>query len=165
MHARRLILVATLWAGAALAADATGPVTVEFVNAEKFTDVNERWLPSAPEKNAHLAALRRHVEKKAAKYLAAGQTLRVEFTDIDLAGDHKAQTNPQLHDVRMVSGLYPPRMSLRFVLRDASGQELQAGEAKLSDIGFDSHSAGLSSDPLRYEKRMLDKWLRQQFGS
>ncbi|MBK8067080.1 MAG: DUF3016 domain-containing protein [Rhodanobacteraceae bacterium] len=140
------------------------PVSVEFVNAEKFTDVNDRAFKTSPEKNTNLAALRKHVETKGAKYLKAGQTLAISFTDIDLAGDHKPQLRPQMQDVRLVTGLYPPRMSFNFVLKDANGQVLDSGEAKLSDVGFDTHSAGLSSDALRYEKRMLDKWMRAEFG-
>lgn len=149
---------------AAAGVQAAGPVSVEFVNAEKFTDVNDRALKTSPEKNTNLAALRKHVETKGAKYLKPGQSLAISFTDIDLAGDHKPQLSPQMQDVRVVTGLYPPRMSFNYVLKDATGQVLTSGEAKLSDVGFDTHSAGLSSDPLRYEKRMLDKWMRAEFG-
>ncbi|MBV6412732.1 MAG: DUF3016 domain-containing protein [Xanthomonadales bacterium] len=156
------LLLVSAYASAAFAAH-PGPVTVEFVDAEKFTDVKERWLASSPEKNGHLAALRRHVETKAARYLAPGQSLRIEFTDIDLAGDLRPQLDPSLTDVRVVSSVYPPRMRLRYTLRDAGGQVLDSGEARLSDIGFDTHSIGQASDPLRYEKRMLNQWLREQF--
>lgn len=165
MQAYLLLLAACLLAGSALAADrAAGPVTVKFVDAEKFTDVNDRALKTSPEKNSNLAALRKHVETKGTKYLKPGQTLAISFTDIDLAGDHKPQLSPQMQDVRVVTGLYPPRMSFNYVLKDASGQVIKSGEAKLSDVGFDTHSAGLTSDPLRYEKRMFDKWMRAEFG-
>lgn len=165
MHAYKLLLAACLLAGTTFAADrASGPVSVEFVDAEKFTDVNDRALKTSPEKNTNLSALRKHVESKGNKYLKPGQTLAISFTDIDLAGDHKPQLSPQMQDVRVVTGLYPPRMSFNYVLKDASGQVLKSGEAKLSDVGFDTHSAGLTSDPLRYEKRMFDKWMRAEFG-
>jgi hypothetical protein len=157
-------LVSLLLAAACAQAAGPSPVTVEFVNAEKFTDVNDRYLKTSPEKNTNLVALRKHVETKGAKYLKPGQTLAISFTDIDLAGDHKPQISPQMQDVRLVTGLYPPRMSFNYVLKDATGQVLRSGEAKLSDVGFDTHSAGLLSDPLRYEKRMLDKWMRAEFG-
>jgi hypothetical protein len=157
-------LVSLLLAAACAQAAGPSPVTVEFVNAEKFTDVNDRYLKTSPEKNTNLVALRKHVETKGAKYLKPGQTLAISFTDIDLAGDHKPQISPQMQDVRLVTGLYPPRMSFNYALKDATGQVLRSGEAKLSDVGFDTHSAGLSSDPLRYEKRMLDKWMRAEFG-
>mgnify|MGYP001171473461 CR=1 FL=1 len=161
-HLKSVALASLLLAAAS--AQAAGPVSVEFVNAEKFTDVNDRALKTSPEKNTNLAALRKHVETKGAKYLKPGQTLAISFTDIDLAGDHKPQLSPQMQDVRVVTGLYPPRMSFNYILKDASGQVLKSGEAKLSDVGFDTHSAGLTSDPLRYEKRMLDKWMRAEFG-
>lgn len=160
----RIALASLLLAAAGVQAAGPAPVSVEFVNAEKFTDVNDRYLKTSPEKNTNLAALRKHVESKGTKYLKPGQTLAISFTDIDLAGDHKPQLSPQMQDVRLVTGLYPPRMSFNYVLKDATGQVLKSGEAQLSDVGFDTHSAGLSSDPLRYEKRMLDKWMRAEFG-
>lgn len=141
-----------------------GPVTVEFVEPEKFTDIKEGFLRTNVDRNAHLKALRRHLQRKAASYLKPGQTLHIAVTDIDLAGDHTPHSNPALLDIRTVSNLYPPRMNLNYVLKDSSGNVLRTGEAKLQDLGFDIGSGGSVSDPLRFDKRMLDKWLRREFG-
>lgn len=151
-------------AAAAAQSPTTGPVSVEFVNPEKFTDIKEGFLRSDVEGNVHLNALRKHLEKKAATYLEPGQTLHLAVTDIDLAGDHTPHSNAALLDIRTVSNLYPPRMNLNYTLRDASGAVARTGEAKLKDLGFDLSSGGSVSDPLRYDKRMLDKWLRREFG-
>lgn len=161
MQTRWLLMALCLCAGIAVAKE--GPVRVEFVNPEKFSDVNDRQFASRPDKNPNLHAIRKHAEERAARYLGAGQTLRLEFLDIDLAGDHRPQQSPQLSDVRLVTRLYPPRMHLRFELKDAQGQLIDSGEAKLSDLAFDTRSAGLGSEPLRYDMRMLDDWLRKQF--
>lgn len=137
-----------------------GSVTVDFVQPEKFTDVRDRQFASPPDKNPNLSGLRRYLETRAARYLEDGQSLKIEFTDIDLAGDHHAQTNPRLSDVRLVTRLYPPSLKFNYVLKDAAGTVLRSGEEKLRDLAFDS-SATSGSGPLRYEERMLDKWLRQ----
>ena len=147
------------------AAAVSGPVTVEFVQPEKFSDVKDRLTRTAPEKNPNLHNLRKHTEMRAARYLQGGQTLLIQFTDIDLAGDHLPQLDPALFDVRVVTGLYPPRFKLNYSLRDADGTVIKSGQADLRDIGFDSSSPGNTSDPLRYEKRLLNKWLRKEFGS
>jgi len=143
----------------------TAPVTVEFVEPETFTDIRTGFLRTNVDNNSHLRALHRHLVRKAATYLAPGQTLHIAVTDIDLAGDHTPHSNPALLDIRTVSNLYPPRMSLNYTLSDASGAVVRTGEAKLKDLGFDIGSGGSVSDPLRYDKRMLDKWLRSEFGA
>ena len=59
--------------------------------------------------------------------------------------------------------IYPPRMRLRFTLSDAQGKVLSEGERKLTDLGFLQGSGLLDTDPLRYEKRMIDDWTRREF--
>ena len=161
-----LLLVATSSVVAPAFAVDTDPaaVTVEFVNAEKFTDANDRRMKTAPEKNSHLQSLRRHVVARASRYLAQGQTLEIRFTDIDLAGDFRPNIEPALSDVRLVTQLYPPRLKLSYEIRDTSGSTIRSGDADLRDLAFMTSSAGNISDVLRYEKRMLDRWMRNEFG-
>ncbi len=141
-----------------------GAVEVEFVNAEKFTDASERSYRTRPDRNPNLRSLRKYLETRAVKHLAPGQNLKIEFTDIDLAGDFRPQIDPALHDVRLVTRLYPPRLEFNYVLSDAGGATISSGHEKLRDIGFDMHSSGNSSDALRHEKRLLAKWMREKFG-
>jgi len=58
--------------------------------------------------------------------------------------------------------IYPPRVSLTYTLKDAQGQVIGQGERKLQDTGY-LHNIGRQSDtdPLRYEKRLLDDWIRR----
>lgn len=154
-----LACAAHVWAEAPAA-----NVRVEFVQPEKFTDVNERLTRTAPEKNHHLYTLRTHVEKRATRYLHEGQQLEIRFTDIDLAGDHLPQVDPALSDVRVVTRLYPPRLKFSYSLRDASGTLLKSGDADLRDLAFDTQTGTPYTDALRYEKRMLDKWMRKELG-
>lgn len=160
------VLCFTLFALPALAEEpVAGSVVVEFVNPENFTDIRDRQFPSKPEENPHLKNLRKHMEKSAARYVGPGQTLLIKFTDIDLAGDLEPHTNPNLLDTRTVKGVYPPRAKLSYVLSDAQGAVVRSGDADLKDLGFDAHNGGMSSDPLRFDKRMLDKWLRKEFAA
>ncbi|MNW13751.1 hypothetical protein D3C71_2117880 [compost metagenome] len=51
-------------------------------------------------------------------------------------------------------------------MTDASGQVIEQGERKLSDSGYLFNSSLPSNtDPLRYEKRLLDDWVRREFQS
>ena len=141
------------------------PVVVEFVNPENFTDIRDRQFASKPDENPHLRNLRKHMESRAARYVGPGQTLVIKFTDIDLAGDIEPHTNPNLLDTRIVKSVYPPRAKLSYVLSDARGAVIKSGDADLRELGFDAHNGGMSSDALRFDKRMLDKWLRSEFAA
>ena len=60
--------------------------------------------------------------------------------------------------------MYPPRMTLRFREVDADGTVLAEGERKLSDPAFLMNASRVNdTDPLRYEKRMVDSWLRSDW--
>ena len=59
-----------------------------------------------------------------------------------------------------------PRITLQYTLKDASGRIVDEGEAKLSDTGY-LHNLGLKSDsdPLRYEKRLIDDWVKRELST
>ena len=157
--------VALLLALSAVAQEPTAQmVTVNFVQPNRFTDVDVRRTYSRPDRNPHLHSLRKYLESRATRYLANGQSLRIDFTDIDLAGDFEPQIDPALHDVRIVSRLYPPRLKFNYSLRSADGATLKLGEADLRDLAFDFGTSGNTSDALRFEKRMLAKWMKQELG-
>ena len=69
---------------------------------------------------------------------------------------------PRYRDIRIMRDIYPPRISLQYTLKDAS-RIVSEGDARLSDTGY-LHNIGLKSDsdPLRYEKRLIDDWVKRQ---
>lgn len=140
-------------------------VTVNFTAPENFTDLRESHPDFENERGrAHyLPLLRKYLVQRADKLLPAGQKLTVTFTDIDLAGDFEPWLGMPLGDVRIVRSIHVPRMTFHFTLTDAAGQVLKEGERKLLDSSFQlrSHS-GIDSDSLRYEKEMLNDWIRQE---
>lgn len=140
-------------------------VTVNFVHPEKFTEVKENSTDFENDlgRQNYLPRLREYLEQRAPKYLAAGQKLTVDFTDFDLAGDFEPWHRVQLHEVRIVRDRYPPRATLHFTLTDADGHTVREGDRQLIDGGFMLGSSSLDIDSLRYEKQMLDNWLRAEF--
>ena len=87
----------------------------------------------------------------------------VTITDIDRAGRYEPVVRAAMQDIRIVKDIYPPRMTLRFVVKGADGQVLAEGERKLVDHGFLTGTNVNSNDSLRYEKRLIDDWLRREF--
>ena len=57
-------------------------------------------------------------------------------------------------------------MTLQVKHFDASGALVSEGERKISDPAFLIGASPInSSDPLRYEKRMIDSWLRRELNT
>ena len=144
----------------ALAAGSAGAaVTVSYVAPDKFTD-----LPFVPwEREETLKQLTDHFTKLG-NSLPPGQDLRVEVLDVDLAG----RAIPSVRagrDIRVMRGQADwPRMQLRFSL-EQNGQVLKSGEAQLSDMNYlDHHTRYFDSEPLRYEKQMIDDWFEKTIG-
>ncbi len=142
---------------------AEGPVQVQWNDPAGFTELRysrNRW---EAQRGDWVTKLAEHLRKRASGQLPEGQQLAVTLTDIKRAGDYEPWHGPNFDDVRFMRDIYPPRISLQFTLTDAQGQVLDQGERKLVDSGYLYGSTRLSdTDPLRYEKRLLDDWLRRE---
>ncbi|MBL9215528.1 MAG: DUF3016 domain-containing protein [Opitutaceae bacterium] len=163
-----LLLAAALLAGGCqtapkpAASAAGGNITVTFQQPEKFTDVQEHF-GSAPSQ-AYLDMIADHVKQRAAGLLADGQKLNVTFKNIDLAGDFEPAGRPGMEDVRLVKGIYLPRMSLHFALTDATGAVVREGDRELTDLNFQMNINPIGrSEPLFYDYELLNRWLESEF--
>ncbi|MEG0882451.1 MAG: DUF3016 domain-containing protein, partial [Janthinobacterium sp.] len=150
-----------LIAGLALLASsaAWAGTEVHFSKPDQFTDV-----PFDPhEREDVLKELTRHFEKLGAA-LPPGRTLKIDVTDVDLAG----RENPSLRagqDIRVMNGRVDwPRMRLHYVL-EQDGKVISSGDAALSDMSYLSRiNPYFSTEKLRYEKLMIDDWFSDTFG-
>jgi len=158
-----LAAVSTVVSGyAAAATDAR--VEVIFSQPEKFTDVRDAYSASEKGQKANLDQIRDYILSRANRYVADGQKLTITFTDIDLAGDFEPWRGPEGMDIRVVKDIYPPRMDLEFKLTDASGAVIKEGKRQLRDLAFMSNISIDRNDGLRFDKALLDDWLRREFG-
>lgn len=160
--AASLVMLAgsSAWATASAAADPAQPAAVEvrYDKPEQFTDIS--FDPR--KRDDALKQLTRHFEKLASS-LPVGQSLKIDVTDIDLAG----REDPRLrgtNDIRILNGGVDwPRMSLHYVL-EQDGKVLRSGDARLSDMSYLNRlNRYSSSEPLRYEKLMMDEWFDKTF--
>ena len=148
------------WAAAAAVADPAQPAAVEvrYDKPEQFSDVS--FDPRKREEA--LTQLARHFEKLG-RSLPVGQHLTINVTDVDLAG----REDPRLrgiNDIRILNGGVDwPRMTLHYVL-EQDGKVLRSGDARLSDMSYLNRlNRYSSSEPLRYEKLMMDEWFDKTF--
>jgi len=141
-----------------------GIVSVTTADPAGFSDA--RNGPREPDRarRAWVDALCMHLSERAAAALPEGQTLEVRLVDVQRAGGFEPARGPQAGQVRVVRDIYPPRIVLEFKRLAANGTVLQSGRRELSDPAFMERGARGGADPLRYEKGLIDDWVRREFG-
>ncbi len=171
-----LVLACLLAAGAADARPASvtdpqapralaveGPVQVQWNDPSGFTELRQSRNRWDAERGDWVVDLAEYLRKQASSKLPEGQQMTVTITDIKRAGDYEPWQGPRLDDVRIMRNIYPPRINLQFTVTDTQGQVIDQGERKLVDNAYLYGATRLSdTDPLRYEKRLLDDWLRRE---
>ena len=137
---------------------AAGTVQVNFVEAKRFTDLAEDDRQSR-EVQAELAA---HLQRLAERHLPDGRSLQIDLLDVDRAGSLRALHRHNLSLVRVMRGGADwPVIKLRYVLRQGE-RVLAEGEDTLQDMHYLQRLGPYSSsDALRHEKRLLDRWFAE----
>jgi len=153
---RIVVLGGMLVGSAAMAA----PASVTFSHPEQFSDVPL----SAWERERLLKQLGAHFDVLAER-LPAGQTLKVEVLDVDLAGRMNL-TSIGHPDLRILgTGADWPHMRLRFSVMEGE-RVLKSGEDNISNMAYlDKVNRYLKDDTLRYEKQMLDDWYKERVAA
>ncbi|KLO57057.1 hypothetical protein AA671_23805 [Delftia tsuruhatensis] len=149
-------------AGARQGAVPAGIVSVTFDDPSRFNASRSGPGETDKARRAWVDALAQFLAERAAPRLPQGQRLEVHLTDVQRAGGFEPWRGLQAADVRIVRDIYPPRIDLRFKLLDADGKLLREGSRQLRDATFMMRPDLYPNDPLRYEKTLLDDWLRAE---
>lgn len=150
-HLIRPAVIAML---ALTASTASAAVTVTYVNTEKMTDV-----PRFETDRKSMEINFREFFEELAKQLPAGQNLKVEILDIDLAGDVFPRV--PIRDVRVTKGSYDfPRIHLRYSI-EQDGKVLRSGERELADRNYQLNVNSYRNEMYNYEKQMLSDWFKK----
>ncbi|MEO8777829.1 MAG: DUF3016 domain-containing protein [Rhodanobacter sp.] len=138
-------------------------VSVTYADPEKFSEVREFGEQDRFNNTDYLKSLKSHLIKRATKMLPAGDRLEVTITDIKLAGGFEPWHGPNFRYVRFMKDVYPPRIDLTFKLIGSDGKVLREGSRKLRNLGYLQSGLAMptDTDPLRYDKGLLDSWLRK----
>jgi len=139
-------------------------VAVSWTDPAEFTELRfsgNRW---EAQRGNWVVELAQHLRKSLEKQLPEGERMDVEITDIDRAGRYEPMLGPHMDSVRIMRNIDSPSLLLNFRRYAADGQLLDEGERKLRDMMYLNNVNILSNtDPLRYEKRMIDDWVRREF--
>jgi len=142
-----------------------GPVSVAWADPATFTELKASGNRFESAQGDWLIQLAKYMRKQADKQLAPGNKLALTIVDIQRAGRYEPWHGLDRQNIRMIRDIYPPRMTVKYRETDASGAVVAEGERKLTDMAFMVNSGMINdSDPLRYEKRMIDSWLRRDFN-
>ena len=138
-----------------VSASAFATANVTFVGLDKMTDV-----PHDFHKREDMQfALREHFNRLS-EQLPAGQMLKVDVLDIDLAGEEFPRVSVQ--EIRVLKGQADwPRMHLRYSI-EQDGRPVASGDSEISDPGYLMGSNRYSQEAYGYEKQMLDDWFRKE---
>jgi hypothetical protein len=137
-----------------------GEVEVVFAQPERYRDAGT----TAADARANLDMLCAFLQSEAGRWLRPGQSLHLEVDDIDLAG-RVLQVQEQLQPLRVLEDTADwPRIELRYTLRDADGVQRSA-IASVSDPTYLQQPIPNTGEPLRYERRMLARWLQHELSA
>ncbi|HEY0198733.1 MAG TPA: DUF3016 domain-containing protein [Rhodanobacter sp.] len=162
----RRLCVACLAFASVMAWAATPPdnVSVRYKDPQQFTEAKRSFGMHMADADDYLKPLKEYIAQRASRILAPGQRLDIVVTDVDRAGEYEPWRGPRMDDVRIIKDIYPPRIDLDFTLVGADGTVLRKGQRKLRDPAFLSDSSAADQDSLRYEKSLIDLWLRKGTG-
>ncbi len=137
-------------------------VNVSWADPASFSEHSCDFAPGGRD-GSWVIDLAKYTRNRAEKILPAGAHLDVHFIDIDRAGECIPRVGGE--QIRVIRDVYPPRINLHYRL-SGTGVAAADADAKLLDLAFTMNPPGLpgDSDPLRYEKRMVDDWLRKLLG-
>nr|WP_284409680.1 DUF3016 domain-containing protein [Acidovorax sp. SUPP3334] len=142
-----------------------GIVSVVYDDPSRFSDTRMAPHESDRARRAWVDALCQYLSERAAAALPDGQRLEVRLTDVQRAGGFEPARGPQLSQVRIVRDIYPPSIDLEFKRLAADGSVLQSGRRELRDPSFLPRAGRGSGDALRYEKALIDDWVRTEIGA
>ena len=143
---------------------ASGPVNVHWSDPAQFTELRHSFNRNEAARGDWVVQLARYIRARAERQLPPGERLDVEILDIERAGEYEYAFGPAA-DVRVMRDRYPPAMRLHVRRVGADGTVLEDGERRIREFAYLNVSQPMSnSDPLRYEKRMIDRWVRRELA-
>lgn len=157
-----LLLAASATAGAQTAAGSlpeTGRVHVGWQDPNQFTEIQLAANKRRALEGDWVRELALYIERQAERHLPAGQHMLVMIQDVDRAGDRRGSGE----GVAVVRSVSAPSIKLRFVRTDTYGRVVSEGNPTLDDpsvLSGPTRSRG--SDPLVFEKRLIDGWLDKE---
>lgn len=138
-------------------------VQVVFEHPEQFLDVRDRNNPTQKGEKEILSTLRDYITQRAPKFLPDGAVLKITFVNIKLAGVFNVG---DVSGRRVILATTPPMFKFEWTVTDRTGKLVGSAREILEENDFKDLSSGANEgDPYRYEKGVLDDWMRNRLQS
>lgn len=140
-----------------------GPVSVRWDDPAKFSELRGSHNRYEAERGDWVTDIATYLRKQAERKLPAGERLEVAIVDIRRAGNYEPWHGFEYRDVRIMRELYWPKIEIAVKRIGADGAVADERAYTLSDPAYlGSATRANEGDPLRYEKAMIDRWVRRE---
>lgn len=135
-------------------------VEIKFTDPDKYVDIRSGEKNDSSFRENVFYNIEKQL-KKLAKNLPEDQLLKLEVTDIDLAGDTLIGG---INRIRIVKQMYPPRIKFNYQLVEKDKSIIAQGEENIRNTSFMTNQ-GLryKSDAFGFEKQLLENWFDKTF--
>ncbi|MBL4910873.1 MAG: DUF3016 domain-containing protein [Alteromonadaceae bacterium] len=134
---------------------------IKWTNPEKYRDIRAGDENRKAYKERVFSTFEKHFAKLAEK-LPAEQTLKIEITDVDLAGD--VNIGSVVNRIRIVTDLYFPSMKFSYQLINADKSVVKSADVSLKDMGFMYvNNFRYRNQSFSYDKKMIADWFKKTF--
>jgi hypothetical protein len=137
------------------------PITVEFVNPEKYTDFGTRFQPTAEDREHLARQFRKELHSIAQRYVPDGYHLTLRILNIDMAGDFEPSRGPSFSDVRIMKAIYPPSIHVEYRVTGANGEVVSSGRRRMTDLAYQNLLNIHRDDRLFYETELARDLVRE----
>lgn len=136
---------------------------IAFDDVEEFEDFTLHENQSASDAEIIFGReLKLYWKRRMSALLPEGWTLKLHFTDIDMAGQMQPMRTPSNEWTRVYTDYFPPRLMFNYTILNAEGGEVDAGHEQLIDKLHDFGGSGKMAREefvFAYEMETLRKWL------
>ncbi len=138
-------------------------VEVTFNDPVNFTDIQSSDRSRKQSAEMVTKELTRFLELSEEKFIKNGHNLKIEFLDIDRAGE--IRYGSMSREMRVLRDTVLIRLKFNYTLEDESGNVLKQGEENLKSFETvgSIESRGRNSDAFYFEKKELSKWLSKLY--
>ena len=131
--------------------------TVNWKDTDTYRDIRAVDQNQSRFQHQVFEILSKEFATTAEQNLTSEQVLKVEVTNLDLAGD--ARYRPELgKEMRVLTDVTPPRITFQYQIVEGE-QVIKQGDEEISDLNYLSSVMGPARDRrLAYEKKLISNW-------
>ncbi|MDU0352912.1 DUF3016 domain-containing protein [Paraglaciecola aquimarina] len=136
---------------------ALAKVEVTWTEPDKYSDIKDSFSGYQTTKDDAFYNIEKELNRLAKK-LPDGYLLKLEVTDLDLAGETHSR------NIRVVRHMFPPRIKFTYQLLDGGDNVLLEKQENIRDTSFmNGVSLRHKNQAFGFEKQLVEDWFKDSF--